>query len=280
VLRSLVVALDDTEPSRAAQEVAVRLAQVYRADITGLAVLDRGHIAGPTAVGIGGMAYKQHRDQVKLEQAHRFLERLEHQFEESCENLGIAWRIIEAEGAPFELICGEAHRHDLVVIGRDTDFHIDEEPEVADVVHRLLEENPRPVLVCPEKAALKGPIVVASDGGPRASRAIHMLALLGLAKDRPVHVLATAGGVHGETESALNAERPAELLRRHGLEVEMHPIHSSTPPEDLVCEYVNRLGATMIVIGSSGHSRIRDLLLGSTARSLLNSCPVPLFVSH
>lgn len=278
MLRSLVVALDDSEPSRAAQELAIRLARANDAAITGLAILDRGHITAPLAVGIGGMSYKVHRDQVRLEQAHRFLGRLEDHFGESCESLGIDWRVIEAEGPPFELICGEAHRHDIIVIGRDTDFHMDEEPEVADVVHRLLHDNPRPVIVCPEHASLEGPIVVASDGGTRSSRAIHMLALLGLAKDRPVHVLAAASGGRGGAEAVLHAERPAELLKRHGLEVEVHPVHSATVPEELVCDLAERLAATMIVIGASGHGRLRDFLLGSTARNLLNRCPCPLFV--
>lgn len=280
MLRSLVVALDDTEPSRAAQEMAIKLAQHFAADITGLAILDRDHVAGPSAVGIGGMAYKLHRDHVKLEQAHRFLERLEHQFETSCEDLGIDWRVVEVEGSPFELICGEAHRHDLALIGRDTDFHIDEEPDVANLVHRLLQMTPRPVIVCPEGAPVTGPIVVASDGGPRSSQAIHMLALLGLARDRQVHVLAAASGAHGEAEATLHAERPAELLKRHGLAVEIHPLHSSAPPEDLIRELVDRVGATLVVLGASGHSRVRDFLLGSTARRLLNGCPCPLFVAH
>ena len=279
-MRSIMVALDDSDPSRAAQELAIGLAREFSTEITGLAVLDRQHIAGPTAVGIGGMAYKRHRDQVKLKQAHKFLERLEHHFQASCEDLGTPWHVIEAEGDPFELICGEAHRHDLLVTGRDTDFHLDEAPAVADVVHRLLQHNPRPIIVCPEHATIEGPILAASDGGSRSSRTLHMLALLGLARDRTVHVLTVAGGGHGESDAHLYAERPAELLRRHGIEVEIHPIHSSAEPEEIVVEHAERLGATMLAIGASGHSRLHDFLLGSTARRLLDRCPCTLFVHH
>lgn len=280
MMRSIMVALDGTEPSRAAQDVAIKLAREHSAEITGLAILDRPHIAGPAAVGIGGMAYKVHRDQVKLEQAHRFLERLEHHFEATCEDLGTPWQVIEAEGNPLELMCGEAHRHDLLVTGRDTDFHLDEAPAVADVVHRLLEDNPRPVIVCPEHAVTEGPILAASDGGPRASRTIHMLALLGLAERRPVHVLAVAGGAHGDGDAHLYAERPAELLRRYGIEVAVHPVHSSAPPEDVIAEHAERVGATMVAFGASGHNRLRDFFVGSTARRLLNRCACTLFVHH
>jgi nucleotide-binding universal stress UspA family protein len=277
MLRTILVALDGSEPSRVAQEIAIGFARRFKADITGLAVLDRGYITAPTAVGIGGMAFKHHRDQVKLEQAHRFLERLEQHFQASCEDLGIKWQVIEEEGAPFDLICGEAHRHDLLVIGRDTDFHLEEEPAVADVVFRLLVENPRPVIVCPDHTVPDGPIIAASDGGPQSSRALHMLALLGLGRDRVIHVLATAD-VHDAARHY--AERPAELLARHGLQVEVHAVESTTEPHDVICEHAERLGAGMVAIGASSRGRLRDFFLGSTARRLLNACPCPLFVHH
>ena len=280
MLRSIVVALDDTEPSHAAQEVAIKLARQFTSEITGLAVLDRQHLTAPAAVGIGGMAYKQHRDQVKLEQAHRFLERLEHHFEAAVEDLGTAWRVLEVEGDPFEQVCNETHRHDLLVIGRDTDFHLDEEPAVADVVHRLLQETPRPIIVCPERAESEGPILAASDGGDRSSRTMHMLALLGLAERRPVHIVTIGSGPQGDAQALLNGERPAELLRRHGIEVHLHPVQSTASPEDVIMEQAERVGATMVAFGASGQGRLRDFFLGSTARHLLNRCACALFVYH
>jgi nucleotide-binding universal stress UspA family protein len=80
VLRSILVALDETPASSQAQQLAIEMAKRLDCQITGLAILDRAHITSPTAVGIGGMAYKQHRDQVKLEEAKSFLHRLEKAF--------------------------------------------------------------------------------------------------------------------------------------------------------------------------------------------------------
>ena len=67
MLRSILVALDATAASAAAQQLALRLTKRFGSQITGIAVLDRAYLTAPTAVGIGGMAYKEHRDQVKLE---------------------------------------------------------------------------------------------------------------------------------------------------------------------------------------------------------------------
>jgi nucleotide-binding universal stress UspA family protein len=38
--------------------------------------------------------------------------------------------------------------------------------------------------------------------------------------------------------------------------------------------------ADMIVMGAYVHSRLRQMMLGGTTRSLLQNCPVPLFFSH
>ena len=102
MLRSILVALDATQASSQAQQLAIDMAKRLDCQITGLASLDREHITAPTPVGIGGMAYKQHRDQVKLEEAKFFLQRLEKDFERRCEAAGAAWQVIEAEGVPHK----------------------------------------------------------------------------------------------------------------------------------------------------------------------------------
>ena len=277
MLRSILVALDATPASTAAQQLAIRLAKAFDCQITGLAVLDRAHITSPTAVGIGGMAYKKHRDQIKLEEAKAFLHRLEQGFQQSCEAIDVVWQVVEAEGVPHKLIEDQSGRHDLLVIGKDTDFHFDFDPSTADTVQRLLEDNPRPLIVCPETIPDDGVVLVAYDGSVRSARALHMLALLGIARGRPIHVVATAD----EPDQAERRTRHAtELLVKHGYEVTPHGVASTAEPAEIILAEAEALKATMIALGASGHRLIHDLFLGSTTQRLLAACPCPLFVHH
>jgi nucleotide-binding universal stress UspA family protein len=277
LLRTILVALDATPASTAAQELAIEIARRQGCAITGLAVLDRVHITAPTPVGIGGMAYKEHRDQVKLEEAKAFLTRLEQGFQRSCEAIGALWQIIEAEGVPHELIEQESARHDLLVIGKDTDFHFDEDPSIADAVQTLLRENSRPIIVCPDNAPTDGPVLVAHDGSVRASRTIHMLALLGFAQDRPIHVLSIS---RGRREAEEWARLAADLLIKHEHDVTVHGVASDADPADIILAQRDALDATLIAMGAYGQSTWRDFFLGSTTKRLLNACPCPLFVHH
>lgn len=277
MLRSILVALDETGPSQAAQDLAVDLAKRTKADITGLAVLDRDHITAPTAVGIGGSSFKQHRDEVKLREARTYLARLEQKFKTGCQSLQTKCQVVQAEGSPYALLEEEAGRHDLVVIGKDTDFHIDDDPTIADIARRLLRDNARPLVVCPEKAPTEGLILATTDGSARASRALHMLALLGRDWGRPVHILAI-------DEDKEQAERRAryngELFDKHGFKVEAHGVISYAAPADIILAEVQALGATMVAAGASGHGALHEFFVGSTTRRLLETCLCPLFVFH
>jgi nucleotide-binding universal stress UspA family protein len=277
VLRSILVALDATPASAAAQRLALRLAKRFGSQITGMAVLDRGYLAGPMAVGIGGMAYKVHRDQVKLEEAKAFLARLERIFQQSSEESGATWQVIEAEGKPHELIEMESGRHDLLVIGKDTDFHFDVGDSTSDTVQRLLRENPRPLLVCPETIRETGTIVAAYDGSVRASRALHMLILLGLADGCQVHVVSVASD---QARAEQRAAHAADLFVKHGIDASAHGIGSSAAPGQVVLAEAQALGAAIVAIGASGHNALQSWLLGSVSSSLLDACPCTLFVHH
>lgn len=277
MLRSILVALDATAASAAAQQLALRLAKRFGSQITGMAVLDRGYLTAPTAVGIGGMAYKEHRDQVKLEEAKAFLAHLENTFQKSCEESGVAWQMVEAEGKPYQLIEMESGRHDLLVIGKDTDFHFDFADSTSDTMQRLLKENPRPLLVCPESMRETGPIMAAYDGSLHASRALHMLILLGLADGSKVHVVSVAGEKDRAEQRAAYA---ADLFVKHGIDAIPHGIGSSATPAHVVAAEAQALGAALVALGASGHNALQSWLLGSASRELLNACPCTLFVHH
>jgi nucleotide-binding universal stress UspA family protein len=277
VLRSILVALDATAASATAQQLALRLAKRFDSQVTGMAVLDRAYLTAPTAVGIGGMAYKEHRDQVKLKEAKAFLARLEETFQQSCEESGAIWQVIEAEGRPHKLIEMESGRHDLLVIGKDTDFHFDYADSTSDTVQRLLKENPRPLLVCPERMRETGPIMAAYDGSLHASRALHMLILLGLADGNKVHVVSVASDKDRAEQQASYA---TDLFVKHGIDATAHGVGSGDTPAHVVLAEAQALGAAMVAIGASGHNALQSWLLGSASSELLNACPCTLFVHH
>lgn len=120
-------------------------------------------------------------------------------------------------------------------------------------------------------------VLAAYDGSVRSSRALHMLILLGHARERPVHVVAVADDQKTAEERARYA---AELFTKHGYQATPHGIGSGAEPADIVLTEAEALGATLIAMGAYGQSALHDFFLGSTTQRLLKACPCPLFVHH
>jgi nucleotide-binding universal stress UspA family protein len=184
---------------------------------------------------------------------------------------------VSAAGAPYQVIEDESARHDLIVIGRDTDFHADEEAELSETADRLIRDNPKPVLMAPRQAVDTSHVLVAMDGDLPTVRAAHMFALLGLAEGRDV----TVACVSEDGDWAVRQIEPAmALLSLHGGDAKARPVKTGAHPADVILSEARALGAGMIVMGAFGNAGLRELLIGSTTRRLLRSAPQALFIHH
>jgi nucleotide-binding universal stress UspA family protein len=123
MIKRILVAIGEKPASRVAQDLAIAIAKRRGAALTGLGVVDRPWATAPQAVPIGGSAYKVHRGQVVLEELRHEVEAILRAFSEACRNAGVPAATVEAEDLPAKAIESEAEGCDLIVIGKDTNFH-------------------------------------------------------------------------------------------------------------------------------------------------------------
>lgn len=73
----------------------------------------------------------------------------------------------------------------------------------------------------------------------------------------------------------------ATHLARHGLPVDLHNLDSAgATTGEALATAAQDLGADMIVTGGFGHSRLRQALFGGVTRTLIETAPAPLLLSH
>ena len=278
MLKSVVVVLDDSESSFAAQTVALGFAREHGAELVGVGVVDAPFYTAPMVRPIGAGAYKVHRDESLLEEARIRLKGRINAFRDACAEAGAVHGAIGEHGRPHERIEAEADRHDLIVVGRDTNFHSQPEPDIAESVNRLLRDNPRPVLVVPGAPRPGNKVLIAFDGSRESSRAMHMFLLLGLARGHEIHV-ASIGEDLGEATAL--AERGISLYRSHGHAAEAHGLVARGSPAETLLAHVDAMNAGILVMGAfAHHNLLRNIFMGSATRRLLHDCPVPIFVHH
>ena len=279
MLRSILLALDDTPGALAARDAAFALAARTGAALTCAAVLDRPHtLDAAEPAPPGGIAFAERRNAALAARAEAEAKAICEAAQAEAGPLPITCVILPE--APETALLRAGARHDLIVLGRDSTLGQEEtEDGLAPVAEALLREGaPRPLLLVPPGAApgTEGPVLVAYDGSLPAMRTLQLFALLGLAEGSPVKLLTVA---EEAAAAAALAGEGAAYLRGHGLAVEEWPVAGGDPAGLLLAE-ARTTGARLLVMGAFGSSGLWAMLTGSPTRTLLRQAPCAVFVHH
>ena len=276
-MRSVLVALDDTPAGAGAAKLALSLAARHGAAVTGVGVLDVGYLTAPEPGGVGTAYYKFKADLARLKQAHERTEQLVETFLQQCKAQNVKGDVLAVEGSPVEEVRTAAAAHDLIVIGRDSNFHGEPTDGLAGTVERILQGSPRPLIITPNAVQDPSRIVIAYDGSIPAARALQIFTLLGLAANSEVHVISVSS-----TQEAADhcLRRASAYLGLYGSACVPRAIASRADPAELIIAEVRSLGAGLLMMGAYGHRGWREALLGSATTRLLSECPTALFIHH
>lgn len=131
----------------------------------------------------------------------------------------------------------------------------------------------RPMLLVPGDFKAPERFLIAYDGSPTARKAVDMVARSPLFKGLPCDLLMIGPST---TDVKMELKRAEEELTQAGFEVTAE-IVAGDVEQTLLNEVVMRR-ADMLVMGAYGHSRIRQMLVGSTTSNLIRQTSVPLLL--
>lgn len=255
-----------------------------------LALLEDAHLIGAAMTGVSRHVYKNdvvdtrdphlalHLD-VLREQAKRALPA----FETTVEQMGVTsfeTRVVDDEAGDGLSLA--ARYSDLVVIGQtDPDVPLrDARPNLPAYV---VMHAARPVLIVPYAGRFDRVghhVLIAWDGSIQATRAVrNAMPFLERANIVSVAVINSPPitHVHGEEPGA----DLALYLAHRGIHVHVLPLTAGhrgvgatllSTAADLPCD--------LIVMGSYGHTRVQEIILGSVTRAVLDTMTMPVLMSH
>ena len=189
--------------------------------------------------------------------------------EAGLDGQGVEWSWLRFYGDPATILIVRSRLADVIVMSADDSF-----PPVESValhtrtpVLAVRQQDPNFV---PERPAL-----VAWNGSVPAANAVHG-AMPMFEAMQPVHVLSI-----DEDGRELPASLVQEYLVEHHIESEVHwrASDGETVPAAIL-KFAEEIGTGMIVAGAFGHNRLREMLLGSTTRELLEKSSRPLLLTH
>jgi nucleotide-binding universal stress UspA family protein len=200
-------------------------------------------------------------------------------FEKAAENKGVyEERILGHCLAPelSGLLVQYARLRDLTIVPAEANEFADQPNAEA-----LIFDSGRPVLVLPReprKSFALNTATVAWDFSRPAARAVGD-ALPLLTKAKRVHVVTVTN--EKRIDSSRSGPELAKHLARHGVDVILDSVDAAGRPIGEALTAAARVhDSDLLVMGAYGHSRLREFVLGGATRSMVNSPPLPVLLSH
>ncbi|AGA26838.1 universal stress protein [Singulisphaera acidiphila] len=278
MMKSLLVGLDGSDDSHAVLELGLRWAMRFDALVVGLGIIDEPGIFTSGSSLLGGPHYWRTASPAhSLYGARRQVSESLEEFVRRCHKAGVECRTLEDVGSPFVQILMEAQRYDLILLGQQTHFDYGSLGEPDETLGKVLQESPRPVVAVPRTLGGGESIVVAYDGSLQSARALSAFEGSGLGQGREIHVVSVS---NDKKEATRRADRAVEFLQLHSLNALPYPVGTDHQPPEVLLEILRLYDSGLLVMGAYGQPVLREFFLGSTTRTMLEKCPVPLLLSH
>jgi nucleotide-binding universal stress UspA family protein len=271
-IKDVLVHLDETPASERRLQAALALAAACNAQLSALYL-----IAEPFLPGMGGRHLPAELLREHLAHAEAEAEAVLASARAEAERQGVSLTVLRASG-PLDrlpqLLARHARCTDLTIVGQ-ADLAAHGVDDTA-LIEAAFMDSGRPALVIPRAGATVLPpqcVIVAWDGSREAARAANdAIPLLQAAE--LVLVVDARGAIDHP-----GAELVAHLVR-HAVKAELRQVASSGGIAEALLAQANAEAADLVVMGGYGHSRLREMMLGGTTRSMLEQMTLPVLFSH
>ena len=278
MIKSILVCTDGSPHGDVACEYAISLTKQLNARLLGLHVLDSRMLEGPLMADISGWVGAQPYG-AQLQQFRELMEEkgktIIQAFDSRCEAAGVKAETWVKMGHPPKVILEEEARAELVVMGQKGEHAEWIGDMTGSIVERVVRHSVKPCMITPDAFRPISRILAAYDGSPHASQALHEATELTQALKGELVILTVA-----ETDDQKRANEiskdAVELVKAHGVQALNLVVRGK--PAAAIIENARDERCDLIVVGAYGHSRIREMIVGSTTAQMITESKVPVML--
>jgi nucleotide-binding universal stress UspA family protein len=204
-----------------------------------------------------------HRGRAILEDAHGILTKAGvAEITTRLRHGDIVETVAEVEGSAAMILIGKR--------GEAADFA---QGHLGSNLERIVRSSHKPVFVASRALHPIDRVLVAHDGGTSAMKAVEHIARDPLFAGLAIHVVSVGAETEDVRKRLADA---AALLTAGGLTVTTEVVQGQ--PETALATLIDEQNFGMLVMGAYGHSRIRQMIIGSTTAEMVRSCKVPVLM--
>ncbi len=163
---------------------------------------------------------------------------------------------------------------DLIVLGKRGEAADFARGHLGANVDRIVRSSRKPCLVTPAEFKPIQRILLAYDGSSTGKKILKFLANSPNFQSLEIHLLTVVKDSSEQSATAINEAEQSLKRARY------QPVCSllEGESEKVIAKYVNEQDISLLLMGAYGHSRIRNLVIGSTTAQLLRSSNIPLLL--
>lgn len=273
MIETILLATDGSEAASAAERYAVSLASRLRGRLQAISVIEEGLLQGLKGSGLGIPS-------PPLEGIESFLRA---RADAACRRVGELARAQGQEsscetlrGAVDDRIVERGAAVDLLVLGRDGIHSEHRTALIGSTVDAVLRKTTKPAVVVPKGAECKGPLLLAFDGSPGSRIAAKLTVELAGRLQEPVHVFVDS---KDKGRAVARFDEARRLIG--GLAAPVREASSTLGRPDVkIIDAAREAGASLIVMGAFGRSRITEYFLGSNSAAVVRTSPIAVLLAR
>lgn len=281
-MSNVIACIDGSSAMPAVVESAAWASSRLAAPLTLLHVIEEGHAsARQDMTGNIGLGSREKlleelaeldakKGKLLLEHGHQLLDEAKRQVLQKSQLTDVAMR--QRHGELIESLLALEHETRLLVMGTHGEDHGDGS-HIGSQLETVLRRVHKPILLTPDTFTAPQSVMFAYDGSASTKKGIELLAKSPLFSGLPVHVVMV--GAESDTNKA-TLEWARDALQQGGHNVETAIVAGDVEPA--LHQYQDQNDIGMMVMGAYGHSKIRQLLVGSTTTAMIEASKTPLLI--
>ena len=278
MFKNILVPLDRSTFSDICLQYAMWLANLFKAKLHGQHVVDLIALEGPIVHDISGsMGFEPYMNlsEKMREVLYARGKEIVGEFGRKCEESNIKYETYIDTGIIANEICGRAKTSDLIILGQKGLNARFDRGLLGSVSDAVIRKSQKPIFLSPSTYRKISKVLLCYDGSAYASEAMQIAAEFSTVAGTEMHIL-TVGKDAEEGKKKL--EDSKKYIESYGIE----PVFSFVEgnPNEIIVSFSEKEEIDLVFMGAYGHSRIIEMVLGSTTEYVLRNIQCPVIIKR
>lgn len=164
---------------------------------------------------------------------------------------------------------------DIIVLGKRGEGAEQAKDHLGGNLERVVRAARQPCFVVNREFREIKRATLAYDGSESAQKAVDWIIAEDSLRSIELQVVAVSDG-HGDEEISRSLRVAESRLEEAGVAADCHLLTGDV--EDEIADFVRKHDIDLLIMGAYGHSRIRELIIGSTTTDLVRRCKIPVML--